>query len=399
MQDIRTFLDAGWDFVDEVYNGTSDYWQMAPGGYPTLRYDRVHRPRMPEGLGTAEQPYLIRDARDLGTAWFEPLAYYRLVQSVDLSGIAWSMAVIPWFGGHFDGNGYGIRNLHIQGGGYLGLFGTLGPTASVSNLGVEAAVVYGTGRYVAALAGSNPSGHIMASHSNGSVSGTEEVGGLVGSNSGSIMASHSVGLVSGTYCVGGLVGANGGGTITTSYSTGAVSGGGLVGGLVGRNMGDIAASYSAGAVSGTDKGVGGLVGRNWIGTITTSYSTGAVRGKDNVGGLVGWNEISVWAGGHVTNCYSTGAVSGSSNVGGLVGYNTDGRGGKGKVTACSWDRQTSGQTTSAGGTGKTTAEMQTATTFLEADWDFVGETANGTEDIWWIDEGKDYPRLWWELDN
>jgi hypothetical protein len=27
----------------------------------------------------------------------------------------------------------------------------------------------------------------------------------------------------------------------------------------------------------------------------------------------------------------------------------------------------------------------------------VGETANGTEDIWWIDEGQDYPRLWWEI--
>jgi len=27
----------------------------------------------------------------------------------------------------------------------------------------------------------------------------------------------------------------------------------------------------------------------------------------------------------------------------------------------------------------------------------VDETNNGTEDIWWIDEGKDYPRLWWEL--
>jgi hypothetical protein len=27
----------------------------------------------------------------------------------------------------------------------------------------------------------------------------------------------------------------------------------------------------------------------------------------------------------------------------------------------------------------------------------VGETANGTEDIWWIDEGKDYPHLSWEV--
>ncbi len=48
-------------------------------------------------------------------------------------------------------------------------------------------------------------------------------------------------------------------------------------------------------------------------------------------------------------------------------------------------------------TGNTTAEMQTASTFLNAGWDFVDETLNGTEDIWWILEGQDYPRLWWEL--
>jgi hypothetical protein len=28
----------------------------------------------------------------------------------------------------------------------------------------------------------------------------------------------------------------------------------------------------------------------------------------------------------------------------------------------------------------------------------VGETANGTDDIWWILEGQDYPRLWWEFE-
>ena len=49
------------------------------------------------------------------------------------------------------------------------------------------------------------------------------------------------------------------------------------------------------------------------------------------------------------------------------------------------------------GEGKTTIEMQTARTFLDAGWDFVGETASGTEDVRWILEGKDYPRLWWEL--
>ena len=41
--------------------------------------------------------------------------------------------------------------------------------------------------------------------------------------------------------------------------------------------------------------------------------------------------------------------------------------------------------------------MQTAITFINTGWDFVGETENGTEDIWWILEGEDYPRLVWEL--
>ena len=69
----------------------------------------------------------------------------------------------------------------------------------------------------------------------------------------------------------------------------------------------------------------------------------------------------------------------------------------GTVTASFWDTRTSGQPTSTGGTGKTTAQMQTAKAFLDAGWDFVGETKNGTADIWWILEGKDYPKLWWEL--
>ena len=43
--------------------------------------------------------------------------------------------------------------------------------------------------------------------------------------------------------------------------------------------------------------------------------------------------------------------------------------------------------------GKTTAEMQTKTTFTDAGWDFVGETTNGTDDIWTILESIDYPRL------
>ena len=41
------------------------------------------------------------------------------------------------------------------------------------------------------------------------------------------------------------------------------------------------------------------------------------------------------------------------------------------VTTSFWDIEISGCATSAGGSGLTTAEMQTVSTFLEAGWDFV----------------------------
>jgi hypothetical protein len=69
----------------------------------------------------------------------------------------------------------------------------------------------------------------------------------------------------------------------------------------------------------------------------------------------------------------------------------------GGITSSFWDMETSGHATSDGGIGKTTTKMQTQSTFTDAGWDFLDEIKNGTEDIWWIREGQDYPRLWWEL--
>ena len=155
------------------------------------------------------------------------------------------------------------------------------------------------------------------------------------------------------------------------------------GALVGTNGGALTGCYSTGVVRGRED-VGGLVGDNW-GTVAQCYSGCAVSGGNGVGGLMGEN-----SNGTVNNCYSTGPVRGTGQDGGLMGYNG------GAVVHCFWDTQTSGQATSAGGTGKTTAEMQTAKTFLDAGWDFMRETANGTEDIWWIEEGKGYPRLSWQ---
>jgi len=50
----------------------------------------------------------------------------------------------------------------------------------------------------------------------------------------------------------------------------------------------------------------------------------------------------------------------------------------------------------AGSFGVTKAEMQDLDTYLDAGWDFVGETDNGTEDLWTICPGQDSPHLWWE---
>jgi len=99
-------------------------------------------------------------------------------------------------------------------------------------------------------------------------------------------------------------------------------------------------------------------------------------------------------GGMINASYATGKVSagpGSYELGGLVGYNL------GTTTASFWDIETSDCNTSDGGEGKTTVEMQTESTFTNAGWDFVGETANGTDDIWDICEGTNYPKLVWQI--
>jgi len=110
----------------------------------------------------------------------------------------------------------------------------------------------------------------------------------------------------------------------------------------------------------------------------------SIVGSSKVGGLVGVNDT-----GFVGSCHLAGSVSGDRSLGGLVGWNS------GSVSDSFWDISTSGRTTSAGGTPKMTLEMKTETTFTSAGWDFVGETVNGTEEIWTIDEGYDYPRLVW----
>jgi hypothetical protein len=163
-----------------------------------------------------------------------------------------------------------------------------------------------------------------------------------------------------------------------------VTGGHQVGGLVGGSFGTVSNSYSTGSVTGEGH-VGGLAGANW-GTVSNSYSTGSVTAVFEVGGLVGWNHY-----GTVRNSYSTGRVAGYWSVGGLVGWNNV------AVSNSFWGTETSGQSTSAGGTGKTTAEMQDIATFTG--WNIVSVGDPGTRIlsyIWNIVDGQTYPFLSWQ---
>jgi hypothetical protein len=153
-----------------------------------------------------------------------------------------------------------------------------------------------------------------------------------------------------------------------------------VGGLAGYSLNVyISNCYSSGNVDGNFN-VGGLAGYNYFSTITNCYSTGSVNGSAYVGGLAGYcSDVCI------SNCYSSGSVSGDSNVGGLVGDDLSS-----EVRNSFWDIETSGQSTSNGGTGKTTAEMQTQSTFTNVSWDF--------NTIWDMDgvNNNGYPFLQWQ---
>jgi hypothetical protein len=261
----------------------------------------------------------------------------------------------------------------------------------------------GTGSRIGSLVGWLRYGTITGCYvEGGSISGFQFVGGLVGITtfSSTITNCYATSVVFGVDDTSGLIGANNW-TLTNCYATGNVTGHSCLGALVGSNEGTISNCYSMGNVSG-DTLVGGLVGQNggtysgregvaFPGDIDNCYSRCSVRGKAMAGGLVGYNNV-----GTITKCYATSSVMGTADVGGLVGAGNKLGFWKSEVTFSLWDIQTSGQATSVGGMGKTTVEMQTASTFLEVGWDFVDETENGIDDIWRIDEGRDYPRLWWE---
>jgi len=299
-----------------------------------------------------------------------------------------------------------VRNCYVEGGKVLGynsvggLVGECRDDGAVSDSWSSAEVSGENG-----IGGVVGGGHFMASiwlcHARGRVSGRANIGGLVGGWSKDCMIEDcfTTGIVTGNQA-GGLVG-NLAGRVSHCYSTASVSGGSILGGLAGINSGLIRTSWAGGEVAGGST-AGGLVGWSMIGdgffvpffdtTVADCYTIGAVRGENVVGGLIGHNA------GTVLRCYARGAVAksrGSAIAGGLVAM--DDFVPEWDVRGCFWDMTTSGVEVSDGGTGLTTAQMQDAAVYLDVGWDFVGETANGTEDLWKMSVAEpSYPKLAWE---
>ena len=173
--------------------------------------------------------------------------------------------------------------------------------------------------------------HGTDSHGNGSIGG---VAGHVTSE-GQLIKSHSEGSVSGKNTVGGVAGYNSG-TIKYCYSQGAVNGNinnstngdGSAGGVVGTNVqyAEVLNCYAVGNISGNAHNMGGVAGYN-VGTVLNCFSTGNVENSstrnDNqigTGGLVGYNN-----GGEIKNGYAKGNISAINYVGGTTGQNSQGR--------------------------------------------------------------------------
>ncbi|MCK9223944.1 MAG: hypothetical protein M0Q02_02565, partial [Candidatus Muirbacterium halophilum] len=218
------------------------------------------------------------------------------------------------------------------------------------------------------------------------------VGGLVGNSEADITSCHSAGTVTqtGNYEAGGLIGILKDADLTSSYSTANVNGYRLVGGLVGwvdSFAKDILIEfcYATGNVSvNTTTSGGGLIAlvqnTGETTTVRNCYATGNLTGSNcfsQLGGLIGkWADNE----GSIINCYSIGHLSNADNLGGLISSNVGGA----TITSSYWDTVTSGQASSSGGgTGKTTVEMKTESTFTDAGWDFTtiwnidGVTNNG----------------------
>ena len=211
-----------------------------------------------------------------------------LDKNIDLTGKGWTPIGTSFdnsYKGTFDGGGHTITGLTVTTNDqFVGLFGYLNRVGTVKNVVMEGI-------------------QITSNHMFGCT------GGVVGYSWGTIENCSVSGSVSGTDCVGGVVGSQKAGSIIGCCSSATVKGTHYVGGVAGEKWGTMTACYATGNVTleiASQKNLygGGVVGLNGGSRVLACYATG--------------------------NVTSTGSSTGNVHIGGLFGdsYTT--------VTACYW---------------------------------------------------------------
>ena len=208
--------------------------------------------------------------------------------NINLTGKGWTPIGTSFdnsYKGTFDGGGHTITGLTVTTNDqFVGLFGYLNRAGMVKNVVMEGI-------------------QITSNHMFGCT------GGVVGYSWGTIENCSVSGSVSGTDCVGGVVGSQKAGSIIGCCTSATVKGTHYVGGVAGEKWGTMTACYATGNVtleiaSQKNNFGGGVVGLNGGSRVLACYATG--------------------------NVTSTGSSTGNVHIGGLFGdsYTT--------VTACYW---------------------------------------------------------------
>ena len=206
---------------------------------------------------------------------------------IDLTGKNWTPIGTSFsnkYTGTFDGGGHTIKGLTVTTNDqFVGLFGYLDKAGTVKNVVMEGIQI--------------TSNHVLMSGN---------TGGVVGYSWGTIENCSVSGSVSGTNCVGGVVGSQKAGSIIGCSSSAIVKGTRYVGGVAGEKWGTMTACYATGNVTleiGSQNNLsgGGVVGLSGGNRVLACYAIGNVNSKGgstgnvHIGGLLGDNYTAVTA--------------------------------------------------------------------------------------------------------
>ena len=302
-----------------------------------------------------------------------------------------------------------LSNVDVEATGFFGTAGGLvgwdhGANSVISDISMTEVNVESDQRVVGGLAG-NLNGVSLSNATLRSIwvgESSDDLGGLAGVLANSTISDVSIVVeVSGRFRVGGLAGTLRESDIARTVGVAEVEStlgpaGGLAGEVGGSDGSANVVEFSWVYVLLTSRGdgAGGFFGD--LGAagpfIRDSYALGSIAGQHNVGGLVGIGDPD---GATVERSYSAAVVSGDSPFGLIADDDI-------AATNSFWDTQTSNQSASRGGTGKTTAEMTTFSTFNSAGWGIVNgwepfDSDNGK--VWGICPGVNdgYPFLLWQF--